>query len=111
MLKCLRRTAVIFRLVNHSGWAKREFLCKKQGKNISIRDAFLETKELLKISNMALIDRVIDRCMNFLSPKSYFVQERFPYAETWWWSRSKVEIPDWWLLETLQNIQGECDPV
>ena len=111
MLKCLRRTAVIFRLVNHSGWAKREFLCEKQGKNISIRDAFLETKELLKISNMALIDRVIDRCMNFLSPKSYFVQERFPYAETWWWSRSKVEIPDWWLLETLQNIQEECDPV
>ena len=111
MLKCLRRTAVIFRLVNHSGWAKREFLFDKRGENISIREAFFETKELLGISNMALVDRILDRCMNFLDQKSNFVQERFPYAETWWWSRSKLEIPDWWILETLQNIQGECSGV
>ena len=38
MLKCLRRTAVIFRLVNHSGWAKREFLFEKQGKSLVGQD-------------------------------------------------------------------------
>jgi radical SAM superfamily enzyme YgiQ (UPF0313 family) len=111
MLQCLRRTGVIFRLVNHSGWTNKEFLCDKRGQNISIREAFFEARNILDVSNMALVDLIIDRLKGFLSEKSYFVQDRFPYAETWWWSRAKLEVPDWWILETLQNIQEECSGV
>jgi len=106
MLKALRRTAVMFRLVNHSGWTKREFIFQVRSEGFSIRDNFVEARNKLCISNVELIDVMVDGLMKYLGPESYFVQERFPYAETWWWSMSKVEIPDKWIIDFLQKVSS-----
>lgn len=104
MLKCLRRTAVIFRLVNHSGWANKEFIYETRSDNTNIRDIFFKTRNRLNLSNIELIDLVIDGLMSYLPEESYFVQERFPYAETWWWGLCKREIQNQWMLNYLQKL-------
>ena len=106
MLQALRRTAVMFRLVNHSGWTKREFIFEVRSEGFSIRDNFVEARNKLCVSNVELIDLIVDGLMKYLEPESYFVQERFPYAETWWWSMSKVEIPDKWIIDFLQKVSS-----
>jgi radical SAM superfamily enzyme YgiQ (UPF0313 family) len=106
MLQCLRRTAVIFRLVNHSGWADREFIFDGRSESVSIRDAFFETRKRLQIGNVALIDLIVDGLLEYLDGNSSFVQDRFPYAETWWWSESRSAIKNRWILSYLQNLEG-----
>ena len=105
MLLCLRRTAVIFRLVNHTGWTNKEFLTDSYSIKKHIHNAFFKTKNKLGISNIALIDRVICALMNYLPKDSFFIQERFPYAEPWWWTKSKNEVSDEWLLSFFENEQ------
>ena len=61
MLKSLRRTGVLFRLINHVGWADREFIWGKTSKKTNIRDLFFETKDRLSVSNVELIDLIIEK--------------------------------------------------
>ena len=105
MLRCLRRTAVIFRLVNHEGWAGTEFVRGETSQDTSIRNCFFSTRDRLGVSNVGLIDILIDRLMPYLQEKhSCFSEDDFPYAETWWWVWSKREIPHDWLVECLNNL-------
>ncbi len=105
MLKCLRRTAVVFRLINHSGWASKEFITGKTSTTTSIRDAFFAARDRLGISHVALVDRIVDGLMEYLQERdSWFVQPDFPYAETWWWNFSAREVEHEWLLEYLTHV-------
>jgi radical SAM superfamily enzyme YgiQ (UPF0313 family) len=104
MLKCLRRTAVIFRLVNHSGWAKKEFVFDTHSESVSVRDEFYKTRDHLNISNIGLIDLIIKGLMDYLPEDSQFVNDRFPFAETWWWTKSKREIKDRWIFKYLTSL-------
>jgi len=104
MLKSLRRTGVLFRLINHIGWADREFIWGKTSKKTNIRDLFFETKDRLSVSNVELIDLIIEKLMKHLKPvKSWFSMPDFPYAETWWWVHSSREITNEWLIDCLSN--------
>jgi len=38
---------------------------------------------------------------------SWFVQPDFPYAETWWWNYSRVEIENEWILTFLANLSAQ----
>ena len=111
LLKCLRRTAVTFRLVNHEGWANREFIHEQKRllngarKNTEIHDAFFYKRDQLGISNVALIDLMVEGLKKDLKPNSNFVKEDFPYAETWWWANSKYEVSNSWILKFL----SECN--
>tara|TARA_B100000029_G_C17598600_1_gene965024 strand:- start:1225 stop:2895 length:1671 start_codon:yes stop_codon:yes gene_type:complete len=106
MLKSLRRTGVLFRLINHVGWADREFIYGKTSKKTNIRDLFFATKDRLSISNVQLIDLIVDRLYTHLkSIKSWFSMPDFPYAETWWWAHSSREITNEWLITCLSNLQ------
>jgi len=108
MLKCLRRTAVIFRLINHSGWADEEFISGKQSSDMTVRDHFFDTRDRLGISNVSLIDLIIEGLMEYLVERnSWFVQPDFPYAETWWWNYSRVEIENEWILTFLANLSAQ----
>lgn len=105
MLQCLRRTAVIFRLVNHEGWVKREFITGKASGGESIRDLFFSTRDVLAVSNIQLIDMMIKRLMPYLSKRnSNFAKADFPYAETWWWVWSRVEISNDWITQCLDSF-------
>jgi radical SAM superfamily enzyme YgiQ (UPF0313 family) len=110
MLKCLRRTGVIFRLINHRGWAGKEFISGKEWKETNIRDAFFAARDRLGISHVGLIDLIIEGLMEHLKERrSWFVQPDFPYAETWWWNFSALEITNEWLLDYLSKLQP--DPI
>jgi radical SAM superfamily enzyme YgiQ (UPF0313 family) len=101
MLKCLRRTAVVFRLVNHGGWASKEFVSGQESGETNVRDAFFTTRDRLGISHVALIDLIIEALMEHLKPRdSWFAQPDFPYAETWWWNFSSLEITNEWILDS-----------
>jgi len=103
LVQCLRRTAVVFRLVNHSGWTSYELISGEHSNATNIRDRFYEIRDALEVSNIGLIDLLIEGFMERLDESSYFVQERFPYAETWWWNLCKKEISDQMLLENLES--------
>ena len=104
MVKCLRRTAIIFRLVNHSGWSRREFITEKLGGDTSVRDAFFMARERLGCRSIEVVDVLVERAILALrSRESWFSEPDFPYAETWWWSRAMVEISNRWLVETLNE--------
>lgn len=105
MLTCLRRTAVIFRLTNHVGWANREFISGRSSSSTGIRDAFFAARDRLRISNIQVVDLLIAGLMEHLAPRdSDFVQPDFPNAEFWWWNRSRHEITDHWLTQFLSNL-------
>lgn len=105
MLKCLRRTGVIFRLINHNGWANREFISGKRLSATTIRDAFFTTRDRLGISNVPMIDLIIEGLMEHLKERdSWFVHPDFPYAETWWWNLSAFEISNEWILDYLSTL-------
>lgn len=105
MVACLRRTAVIFRLINHAGWASREFISGKTSEDSSIRDAFFAARDSLRISNVAVVDLLVEGLMKHLAPRgSDFVQPGFPRAETWWWNFARHEISDRWLIDSLTRL-------
>jgi radical SAM superfamily enzyme YgiQ (UPF0313 family) len=107
MLKCLRRTAVIFRMVNHEGWANREFLTGNSTTDTCIHDAFFAARERLGCSHIAVVDRLVEALMEPLRLRnSWFAQPDFPHAETWWWSLSSLEIKDDWLVEQLNAMKA-----
>ena len=108
MLKCLRRTGVIFRLINHSGWADRDFNSGEGSTATNVRDAFFATRELLGISNIALIDLIIEGLMEHLKGRnSWFVRPDFPYAEAWWWNFSASEIRNEWIVDFLTSLTNK----
>ena len=106
MLKSLRRTGVLFRLINHVGWADREFIWGKTSQKTNIRDLFFATKDRLSVSNIKLIDLIVEKLIKHLKPiKSWFSMPDFPYAETWWWVHSSREISNEWLVDCLSNLE------
>jgi radical SAM superfamily enzyme YgiQ (UPF0313 family) len=104
MLKCLRRTAVVFRLINHRGWASREFISGKESRDTTIRDAFFAARDRLGVSHVALVDVIVDGLLQHLKADSWFVDPRFPYAETWWWNFSGLEVTNDWLAGFLARL-------
>lgn len=104
MLRCLRRTGTVFRLVNHEGWTRRDFLSGSTDGQMTLRDEFFAARDRLGSKNIELVDILISKLMRDLSPKSWFVQPDFPYAETWWWGQAQREVKDSWLLETLRGV-------
>jgi radical SAM superfamily enzyme YgiQ (UPF0313 family) len=104
MLRCLRRTATVFRLVNHDGWTRRNFLKGNTQGQTRLRDEFFAARDRIGAKNIELVDILIDKLMGHLSPKSWFVQADFPYAETWWWGNAQREVKDSWLLQTLRSV-------
>lgn len=110
MLKCLRRTAVVFRLLNHRGWASKEFISGRTAADTSIRDAFFAARERLGVSHVAVVDLIVDALLEHLRQRdSWFVQPEFPYAETWWWNMSALEVKNEWLLSFLEGL-GSTGP-
>jgi len=108
MLLCLRRTGMIFRLVNHKGWASREFLTDAASQGTTIRDAFFQARERVGSSNVEMIDLLIDRLYPQLMQRgSNFAKEDFPNAESWWWSRAQFEISDRMLIDALSGVTDE----
>ena len=106
MLKSLRRTGVLFRLINHVGWADREFVWGKTSQKTNIRDLFFATKDRLSVSNVKLTDLIVEKLIIHLKPiKSWFSMPDFPYAETWWWVHSSREISNEWLIDCLSNLE------
>jgi radical SAM superfamily enzyme YgiQ (UPF0313 family) len=111
MLKCLRRTALVFRLTNHIGWAGSEFVSGRRSEDTSVRDAFFAAKDRLGVSHVAVIDRLIDGLMGHLRKRaSWFVQPDFPNAETWWWAYSALEVRNEWIVDSLSRLQPEEKP-
>lgn len=105
MLKSLRRTAVIFRLINHEGWANREFITGRDSGETNVHDAFFAAKDRLGVSHLAVVDRIIDALMLHLKERnSWFVQADFPHAENWWWNFSTLEVTSEWLLDFLSSL-------
>lgn len=107
MLRCLRRTATVFRLVNHDGWTRRNFLKGSTTGETKLRDEFFAARDRIGSSNIELVDILINKLMGHLSPKSWFAQQDFPYAETWWWGQAQREVKDSWLLATLRGVTPE----
>jgi anaerobic magnesium-protoporphyrin IX monomethyl ester cyclase len=106
MIKTLRRTAILFRLINHVGWANREFVYSKTSNKTNIRDLFFSTKDQLSITNVQLIDLIVEKCIEHLKPtKSWFSMPDFPYAETWWWVHSSREVSNEWLINCLSDLK------
>ena len=108
MIKCLRRTAIIFRLTNHEGWADREFLSGRQSEDLSVRDEFFKTRDALKTNNLGVIDKLIEHLSPSLEERgSAFTHPNFPAAETWWWNYSSMEIRNDEVVEALRGMRGE----
>ncbi len=52
-------------------------------------------------------DRIIEALMPGLRERgSWFADPDFPYAETWWWNYSALEISHDRLLENLSGMAG-----
>ena len=108
MLKCLRRTAVVFRLTNHRGWAGREFISERKSEDVNIRDAFFNARERLNLTNVELVDLLVEALMEHLKERnSWFVQPDFPFAETWWWNFSAFEVRNEWILDYLASLKPQ----
>ncbi len=106
MVKSMRRTGVLFRLINHTGWADKEFMFGSTSEKTNIRDLFFDTRDQLGISNIQLVDKIVDLLIEHLKPrKSWFSMSDFPHAETWWWVHSKREISDDWIVSNLTEIK------
>lgn len=106
MLQCLRRTGVVFRLINHRGWSNKEFISGRTSAESNIRDAFFDTIDCLQVSHVGLVDLLIEGLMEHLKARqSWFVMPDFPYAETWWWNRSALEVDDDWILNYLALLR------
>lgn len=105
MLQCLRRTAVVFRLINHRGWACKEFISGKSSGDTCIRDAFFAARDRLGISHVGVVDLPVEGLITYLQDRnSWFAQADFPYAETWWWNFASVEVSDDWLIDFLTKL-------
>lgn len=62
----------------------------------------------LGASNIELIDLLVGGLMEHLKPRnSWFVQPDFPYAETWWWSKSSFEVKDDWIVDFLGSLMPD----
>ena len=105
MLTTLRRTAIIFRLVNHNGWSNKEFISGSDDDSVSIKDKFFCVKQCLEITNIDLVDLIVDGVSKYLEgSNSDYVKDDFPRAETWWWVYSKQEVPNSFILRYLDQL-------
>ena len=106
MVKSMRRTGILFRLINHTGWADKEFIFGNTSEKSNIRDLFFDTRDQLGISNIQLVDKIVELLIEHLkSRKSWFSMSDFPYAETWWWVHSKREVSNDWLVNNLTELK------
>jgi hypothetical protein len=106
MIKSLRRTGVLFRLINHTGWADKEFIFHDTSEKTNIRDLFFATRDKLGISNIQLVDKIVELLIEHLKPtKSWFSMSDFPHAETWWWVHSPREVSNEWLVNNLTELK------
>jgi radical SAM superfamily enzyme YgiQ (UPF0313 family) len=105
MVKCLRRTALVFRLVNHTGWANREYLFDEVSDDTGVHDAYFRAYDRLGVSHVTLLDLLAERLRAVLPPDSPFAQEDFPSAESWWWYYSKVEVRSELLVKLLDELR------
>ena len=54
---------------------------------------------------MALIDLLVEGFLAHLSGRgSWFAKPDFPYAETWWWNFSALEVRNEWILDFLSEL-------
>jgi hypothetical protein len=112
MVKSMRRTGVLFRLINHIGWADKEFIFGNTSEKTNIRDLFFDTRDQLGISNIQLVDKIVELLIVHLKPtKSWFAMSDFPHAETWWWVYSKGEVSDDWIVNNLTELQKATNRV
>ncbi|MBV5278281.1 MAG: B12-binding domain-containing radical SAM protein [Campylobacteraceae bacterium] len=93
MVHVLRRTAIIFRIIN-PGFSKSH----------DVRKKFYETVEKLLCSHLDVIDQLINIMLKDLPSDSWFAQDDFPYAETWWWECSAHEVSDQMIIEWLKDL-------
>ena len=106
MVKSLRRTGLLFRLINHTGWADEEFVFGNTSAKTNIRDLFFATRDQLGISNIQLVDKIVELLVEHLEPrKSWFSMSDFPHAETWWWVHAKREVSNDWLVNSLTELK------
>jgi len=107
VLRTLRRTAVVFRLLNHRGWSSKEFLSGASfgPEDHRVRDSFFRTRERRRLSNIELVDLLVDALLERLKDSgSLFTAPDFPLAEHWWWQRSPIEVSHEWLVDRLDRI-------
>ena len=151
MVKALRRTAFVFRLVNYPGWWKLtrrrvalsykifsisltelhwiinyylaniiyhifvkigiwkiSFVYRGLFAGHSIRNAFFKARERLSVTNIEIIDLLIEKYMELMKNRnSPFLNDDFPNAENWWTNRSEKEIPAPWLCKTLNSLNKD----
>ena len=96
LLIALRRTAVIFRLINN-GFSDTH--------NLVAKEKFYKLCKQLNLENLALIDLMIPILQNSVPKNSWFSNEDFPHSETWWWEKSKQEVSDSMIINALDLIE------
>lgn len=106
LIRLLRQTALIFRLVNQSGWAGREFLGGREDDDTSVRDRFFECRDRLGLGSLELVQLLIGELTPHLARRnSRFVRPDFPSAEAWWWNNARFEISNAWIHAALDRLE------
>jgi hypothetical protein len=107
-VESLRRTAVACRLMNYEGWAKYKYEMKPEKHlkpyTTEIRDFFLETREKHGMTNIELIDHLVEGFKYELDQRSLFVNPDFPLADYWWWYLCEREISNKQIMKLLNNL-------
>lgn len=93
MLRILRRTAVVYRIMNAHRW-----------RNTRIVDVFHEAADQMG-QYLHVIDALVKRWMHELGPSSLFQDPDFHEAEGWWMNRAWIEIPEDELAVHLLNLR------
>ena len=100
MVQVLRRTAIIFRIIN-PGFSK----------TYQVREDFYNAASILQCTYLTLIDDLIDIMLEQMPSNSWFVDDDFPYAETWWWESSRNEVTDEMLLEWIDSLLNSTNNI
>ena len=98
LLIALRRTALIFRLINTGFSDTRSTIAKEE---------FYKLYDDLSINYVELLDLMITELRNNLPETSWFAKADFPHSETWWWEKSKLEVSDNMIIQTLNRVRSK----
>ncbi len=107
----LRQTAVACRLLNYNGWSAYKYNIKperqfQQGSD-EIVDLFMKVRNQFNISNIQLVDLLIEQFLEVLDEHSLFKQADFSLPDYWWWYLCDKEIPTDTIVTMLNRIAGE----
>ena len=98
----LRRTAIVFWLVNSIRWADEVHQVSAQRARIKRLVEDLGTAR--GWSRMAVVDFLVDALTDELGRRgSRFADPEFPRAETWWWESARDEIDALWVIRLLED--------